>query len=116
MSVKVDGNRITMTRGDTLRLHVDIVVDNASYTPTGEDVVRFALKHSLLNAMQTEYADKKPLISKIIPNSTQTLQLDPADTKDLGFGRYDYDIQITFANGTVSTFISDTLTLTKEVE
>ena len=105
-----------MTRGDTLRLHVDIVVDNASYTPTGEDVVRFALKHSLLNAMQTEYADKKPLISKIIPNSTQTLQLDPADTKDLGFGRYDYDIQITFANGTVSTFISDTLTLTKEVE
>lgn len=116
MSVKVDGNTITMTRGDTLRLKVDIVVDDEAYTPQAHDVVRFALKHGQLNAMKTEYADKKPLISKVVPNSTQTLQLDPDDTKSLGFGRYDYDVQITFADGTVSTFISDTLTLTKEVE
>lgn len=116
MAVKVEGNTITMTRGDTLRLKIVVVVDGEEYTPHGQDVVRFAVKHSQLNAMKTEYADKKPLISKVVPNITQTLQLDPADTKALGFGRYDYDVQITFADGTVSTFISDTLALTKEVD
>lgn len=116
MAVKVEENKITMTRGDTLRVRVGIVVDDEAYTPQANDVVRFALKHSQLNAMQTEYAEKKPLISKVVPNSTQILQLNPGDTKELGFGRYDYDVEITFADGTVSTFISDTLTLTKEVD
>lgn len=116
MSVTVDGNKITMTRGDTLRVKVGIIVDGEAYTPQEYDVVRFALKHSKLNAAQTEYTDAEPLVLKEIPNETLVLELEPSDTKSLGFGKYDYDIQITFADGTVDTFISDALKLTKEVD
>ena len=114
--VSVDGNKITMTRGDTLRLKVGIVVDGEEYTPELYDSVRFALKHSEMNQQKTEYKDSDPLINKTIPNDTLILELEPEDTKSLGFGKYDYDVQITFADGTVDTFISDTLKLTKEVD
>lgn len=116
MSIEVIGNKITMTRGDTLRALVGITIDGEPYTPASADAVRFALKHSTLNASQTEYKDVDPLVLKTIPTETMILELVPGDTKGLGFGRYDYDIQITFADGTVDTFISDTLSLTKEVD
>ena len=115
MSVSVADNKITMTRGDTLRLRVGIVVDGETYTPQDGDSVRFAVKHQNLNTAQTEYADSEPLILKSIPNDTLILELEPSDTKPLGFGKYDYDVEITFTDGTVYTFISSTLKLTKEV-
>lgn len=114
--VSVEGNKITMTRGDTLRVKVGITIDDEPYTPELLDVVRFALKHSDLNPQKTEYKDAEPLITKTIPNETMILELEPSDTKSLGFGKYDYDVQITFEDGSVSTFISDTLKLTKEVD
>ena len=59
---------------------------------------------------------RDPVIVKTIPNDTQVLSLAPADTKDLGFGLYDYDVEITLADGTVDTFISAApFKLTKEV-
>lgn len=114
--INVVRNSIIMTRGDTLRIQVAINVDGYPYTPEANDIVRFALKHQTMNSARTEYADRDPLISKVIPNDTLILVLEPGDTKPLGFGTYDYDIQITFANGVVDTFISGTLKLTKEVE
>lgn len=114
--VTVTGNSITMTRGDTLRLQVGINIDGEAYTPEANDTVRFAVKHQTMNAAKTEYTDNEPLISKVIPNDTLVLELEPSDTKSLGFGKYDYDVQITFADGVVDTFITDTLKLTKEVE
>lgn len=114
--VEVSGNRITMTRGDTLRIKVDITVDGETYDPVDGDVVRFALKHDSLNSTKTEFTDTEPLVLKVIPNETLILELEPEDTKSLGFGKYAYDIQITFTGGTVYTFISDKVVLTKEVE
>lgn len=114
--IEVNGNTITMTRGDTLRVKVGISVDGEEYIPVENDVVRFALKHETLNAKKTDFADANPLITKTIPGDTLILELEPNDTKRLGFGKYAYDIQITFSDGTVSTFISDSLKLTKEVD
>lgn len=114
--VSINGNAITMTRGDTLRLQIKIIVDGEEYTPQGYDEVRFALKHQTMNATRSEYTDSEPLIIKSVPIDTLILTLKPSDTKQLGFGKYDYDVQITFDDGTVSTFISDTLKLTKEVD
>ncbi len=114
--VTVTNNKVTMTRGDTLRLKVDILVNDEPYAPQENDVVRFAMKHDELNEAGTDFADVEPLVEKTIPNETLVLELVPGDTKPLGFGKYAYDIQITFADGTVDTFISDTIKLTKEVE
>lgn len=112
---RVDGTTITMTRGDTVILQVGIKQGDTPYTPAEGDVVRFALK-SQLNGQGTAFRESTPLILKTIPNETMILQLDPQDTKNLPFGVYTYDIEITFANGIVDTFICDsTLILAPEV-
>jgi hypothetical protein len=92
MSVSIRDNRITMTRGDTLRLQLILERDGEVYEPVEGDSIRFAVKHPTLNAAKTEYVDTEPLIEKTIPNETLLLVLDPSDTKPLGFGKYDYDI------------------------
>ena len=117
MSTKIEGNVIRHTRGDTLRLKVEILKDEAKYNPRDGDIVRFALKHKDLTEDKTEFEDKDPLILKVIPNDSMVLELAPDDTKPLGFGQYAYDIQITFADGTVDTFITkEKFYLTEEVE
>lgn len=110
MSFSVFGTNITLTRGDTFKAYVDIYnSDGTEYVPSEGDVVRFALKRS--------YSDcSEVLIVKEIPIDTLLLQLDPSDTKDLSYKTYVYDIQITFANGDVDTFLRGELTLTEEVE
>lgn len=98
MSLKINNNDIALTRGDTMRVQIGITKDGEAYTPSGGDVVRFALKKSV--------ADQEALIEKVIPNDTMMLELQPIDTKELEFGTYYYDIEITFDDGTVDTFIT----------
>ena len=117
MSFNIEDNSITLTRGDTMRVQVDITIDGQEYTPVEGDTVRFALKHDKLKADKTDYIDTEPLILKTIPIDTMVLEIEPEDTKSLGFGKYVYDVQITFADGTVQTFITKApFKLTEEVE
>lgn len=104
---RVDGTTIEMTRGDTLRVQIEIELDEETYVPQTGDSVAFFLKHKSFNKDKTAYSDPEPLITKDVPISTMVLQLDPEDTKPLDFGKYVYDLQITFANGTVDTFINN---------
>lgn len=103
---EVKGKTIVMTRGDTLMVKITILRDGEEYTPQEGDSVRFAVK-SKLNSTQTEFVDANPLINKTIPNDTLILRLDPNDTKSLPFGDYTYDIEITFSDGVVDTFIAN---------
>lgn len=112
---KLENNTIYLTRGDTLQIQLAIMQDDAVYTPVEGDSIRFALKRSLLNQNKTRYLDKEPLILKNIPIDTLILQLDSKDTASLNFGKYDYDIEITMANGRKDTFIKDMLYLEPEV-
>lgn len=117
MSSTIKGTSITLTRGDTLRVKINITLDGEEYTPVNGDTIRFAVKHPVLNSKQTEYKDTTPLILKDIPYDTLILELEPSDTKSLGFGTYVYDIQITFADGSVDTFITQAVfKLTPEVQ
>ena len=100
--------QITLIRGDTLKMQVSILIDKQPYTPVAGDVVRFAMKQSM--------SSSKVLIHKEIPNDTLILHLLPSDTKRLTFGNYVYDIEITFENGDVDTFITGKLKLEPEVE
>lgn len=117
MSSKVSKNKITLTRGDTFTTVLTLTrSDGTEYTPVEGDSIRFALKHPDMNRQGTEYVDEQPLIEKSIPYDTLQLKLDPNDTKELGFGKYVYDIEITYANGDVDTVIAATdFTLTPEV-
>ena len=99
---------IELTRGDTLKVKIDVLINGETYIPRPEDSLRFAMK--------TTYNTSKLLVHKDIPIDTCILHLEPQDTKKLRFGDYVYDIQITFANGDVNTFISGRFRLKPEVE
>lgn len=109
MSYKIDGTKITLTRGDTFRTVVAIKnkTEGSYYTPTEGESVVFAMKRNRLIANGSEYYDKAPLIEKEIPIDTMILHITPEDTKSLGFGEYKYDVRLVKANGEVYTFISD---------
>ena len=119
--LKIDGHKITLTRGDTLTLTVSLLheVDPIPpateptiepYTPEEGDVIRFALAQGYVS--EPAYSLKKEIT---IPNDTLTFTLTSADTA-LDYRTYNYDIQITHSDGTVDTFISSTLTITGEVK
>lgn len=111
----INGTTISLTRGDTLLVQVGMMRDSEPYTPVEGDSVRFALK-SGLNSTGKEMKESTPLILKDIPIGTMILRLEPEDTKALSFGDYVYDIEITFSNGVVDTFIANSkFKLTPEV-
>ena len=125
MSVEIKNNKITMTRGDTLRTRVRpyIVerdeegreISRQEYIPQSGDSLSFAVKHTTMKGGK-QYKDPEPLILKDIPIATCLLQLDPADTKPLDFETYVYDVEIIYADGTVYTFIdTEDFILTPEV-
>lgn len=119
MGYKINGTTITLTRGDTFKATIGMVneSDGSPYIPQQGDSVRFAVKHEeYIGQRYTELKDAEPLILKEIPIDTLLLHLNPEDTKPLGFGSYLYDIELTMADGTVTTFIQDAkFILTTEV-
>lgn len=114
--VTINGTTINLTRGDTLRVQITLTQDGETYTPEVGDAVRFAMRPAGLNSKGTAYK-YDICLTKAIPISTMVLELEPDDTEELDFGEYVYDIQITFADGTVDTPIpTSKLILTPEVE
>lgn len=109
MSYSVKKTTITLTRGDTCKIQVSITNPGGTpYELQENDIVKFAMKKS--------YNDEEALIVKTIPNDTLILTLNPDDTKDLAFGSYVYDIELTKETGEVDTFITKAeLKLTEEV-
>ena len=110
--IKIKSNKIKMTRGDTLITSIDLKVVNpdeteSPYIPEEGDVIFFAVKHPEIKSDNTDYVDQNPLILKEIPTSTMELRLDPIDTKSLAYGDYVYDIEITYADGIVYTFLNN---------
>lgn len=107
--VIIENTTISMVRGDTAKIVIAINDSEGNeYTPVEGDIIRFAAKRS--------YHDTEPIIYKVIPNDTLLLWIEPQDTKTLPFGKYIYDIEITFADGDVDTFIANAeLNILKEV-
>lgn len=101
----VTGTTIRITRGDSGTLQVDLKRGNNTYTPVNGDVIRFYLGYKRMNAGRTAYVNAGAIITKTVDINNMLLQFDPADTKNLEFGTYVYDMEMTFADGTVDTFI-----------
>ena len=107
--VKIKNNKISMTRGDTLKCKINVIgPDGQAYIPEEGDKILFAVKKAS--------SDKECLFTVDVPYDTCLLHIKPEDTKDLEFGTYKYDMSITLSNGDVHTFIEVTdLTLTEEI-
>lgn len=104
----IKNNDISLTRGDTLFLSVDLVdSDGDPYVPSEGDVLRFAMKRRMNSP------DLAML--KEIPTDTLTFEIKPDDTKELKYATYVYDIELTDSDGHVATVIIGKFTVTEEV-
>ena len=101
-------NNITLVRGDYFPCNIVMTKNGEPFTPTMGSL-RFAVKKKYTDS------DEKILILKDIPINTLLLELESADTKDLRFGEYVYDIEYTDQNGRPDTFIRAKFILAEEV-
>jgi hypothetical protein len=104
----IEGNTIKLTRGDTAYLTVPIK------SATGEE---YALQNgdTLVMSVKKTVNDAKYALQKLAVNGN-TIHIEPADTAQLEFGKYKYDLQLNKANGDVYTLIEvDTFEILQEV-
>lgn len=100
---------IQLTRGDTARLSVSILNDltNSEYIIGEKDTLRLTVKKSV--------NDVTPVFQKVVKGSNK-FYIEPSDTKDISFGRYLYDVELTTASEDVYTVIvPTTFEILKEV-
>lgn len=106
----INGTNITLTRGDTLFLKINMERDGEEFTPEEGSEVRFAMK------LNYSDPDEDVVILKNIPIATLLLEFKPEDTKSLPMKRtYVYDIQYTDPDGHVDTFIKGKFKISEEV-
>lgn len=109
MSYSVKKTTITLTRGDTFKTQVDLRDSEGNPYVLGEyDFIQFAVKK--------DYSDENYQILKLVDPTTMVLTLTPEDTRNMDYGEYVYDMQLTKGNGEVATFITKArFVLTEEV-
>jgi len=89
-----DLKNIKMPRGDS----ESITVNGLSLV--AEDTIYFTVKTNT----NTKVISFQKKITEFV-NGSAVIPIEHSDTKDLNFGRYVYDIQLTKADGTVTTVI-----------
>lgn len=108
--VNLSGQKIRMTRGDSVGVTLNITKDGAAYVPQFGDKIRFAMSYKY---------ESEPgyvlVLEKDIPLDTLNFTITPEDTKNLPYGSYNYDVQITQYDGWTDTFISSQIIITEEV-
>ena len=88
---------ISITRGDTAYLTVDILDDaGVAYQMQPGDKLTMTVKQN--------FTDVEPCLQKIIEGDNQ-FHIEPIDTKNMEFGKYKYDIQLNTAEGDVFTIV-----------
>ena len=108
----IDGNAITLTRGDSLPLEVTLKnKDGTEYEPIAGDVIRFAISKGYKG--QANYT---LIYKQTIDPATLAFTMPADETGKLDYITYNYDVEVTHPGGLVDTFISDKLTITGEVD
>ena len=87
------GPKIIHTKGDTLA----VALESDTYIPAETDKISFKLKH--------KYSDTDVIYEKEISPSEMLIQLTSEETKKLQPGKYVYDVEITYEDGTVDTVL-----------
>jgi hypothetical protein len=100
--LNIIGTNITLTRGDSANLTVEIKDSDGTQIPlvTG-DTIYFTVKSSPSTTTK--------LLQKVITAFTgglANIEILPADTSQMMFGKYYYDIQYSRADGYVRTIVA----------
>lgn len=112
LEIDKKNNNITITNGDTLTLTLALTKNKQPYTPAADDVIRFAISQGYRG--ETNY---NLILEETVPNDTLTFTIDSERMKKLRYGTtYNYDVEVTFADGTVDTPISAQITTTGDAK
>lgn len=102
------GNTIKLTRGDTAYLTIPLTL------ATGEEYIMQSADELVLSVKE-HVLDTQPIMQKRVTGGN-TFHIEPNDTANLFFGKYQYDIQLNTASGDVYTVIDvDTFEILQEV-
>lgn len=93
-----DNNTIRLTRGDTARLSVNI-----TNLPSGEEYV-IQDSDTLTLTIKKRESDAQYLVQKVVRGQI-SFHIEPSDTKDMVFGKYRYDVQLSTSSGDIYTII-----------
>lgn len=96
----IDGYNLTMTRGDTEYFTVNVFDGEEEYILKDGDVLRFTVRTSL----RSDIVIIEKVSTDFYNNETR-FNIDSMDTKNLERGKYVYDVELTKADGTVTTII-----------
>lgn len=93
----IDDNKITLTRGDSAYIHVELAAeDGSAYQMQDGDRLRLTVR---------ERADDSCSILMAAESNTDTIWLAPAVTGAVAPGKYSCDIQLETAAGDVFTVL-----------
>ena len=99
--MKITGNNMRMTRGDSESFTVSYAdASNVNIPLVAGDTIYFTVKKNI-NVIDT-------ILQKIITefdSGTAVVKVDHTDTQNVPYANYFYDIQLTKADGTVTTII-----------
>ncbi|HZK23815.1 MAG TPA: hypothetical protein VFC74_00305 [Oscillospiraceae bacterium] len=99
--MRIKGTDIYMTRGDTENLYVSCVdEDNVPIDFVAGDTVYLTIKKST----RTETVELQKVVTEF-EDGGALIEFAPEDMKLFSFGSYVYDIQLTQADGTVTTIV-----------
>ena len=107
----IDGMNITLTRGDTLAFEVGMKKGNQTYTPVEGDKLRFALSIGYVGEQGYQL-----IKSQDIDTTTRLVVVDAETTAGWTEDEYNYDIELTYADGKVDTFIQGMVFMVGECE
>ena len=96
MSMDKTTGTIEMARGDTEHNRITLYINKVQYEMQTGDEIHFGVKK--------ECTDEDCLIRKTYTENPFVLAIDPADTQELDFGQYFYDLEFVAANGYTKTF------------
>jgi len=97
---KITNNEITITRGDTGRFTLNVLNAQGEPYDYSSDTVTFTVKKSTTTS--------QVLIQKTVLYG-QPVIIEPADTAELNYGKYVFDVQLTTGGGgIVDTVITPT--------
>lgn len=109
--LKIIGNNIYLTRGDTLTLVLTLTKDGEAYEVDPDDSIRFAISTGYEGEVAYNLIHEQP-----VPIDTLQFTVASSVTKTLDYKAYNYDVEITHPDGAVDTVISGKLHITGEVK
>lgn len=103
--LKIIGQKIILTRGDTANIELAVYKDsNERYILTGRDKVYLTVKDSYSDA--NFKFQKTADYANVLDNGNIYIKINPSDTNSLEIKDYVYDVELKTANGDVYTIIA----------